>query len=357
VLYLVLDGHIGIAGFPASIPACALARDAVLRTLDAHAFTTYVNATSNYGVTLLSIPSILNQELLTTPDQFTSSHTSGGATIVSPNRLFEEYSARGYNIVVYQHRSIDYAAKSSDVDRTLDYSSEISGLEYIPNWSRRVLWLIGDYQGSAPLLSTARAFLPFRAGFRRTGPLAVRSVWPSPLARDIARTTKKSLFFVHLLIPHEPYVYKADGSVRDISEWTSDTPVPPLEATAYEARFGAYCEQVTALSAQLNTFLEALRSSGELDHMSVVIHGDHGSRIYRKGGDNHSRMLSQFSALLAIRQAGAHTPVMNPETGSVMNFLARDFRGQTLQDPRANSLFWVDESGVPFEIPIQQLWR
>jgi hypothetical protein len=358
VLYLVLDSQIGIAGFPSGNPACLRARTAVQATLDGYAFTTYPYAASNYGVTLLSIPSILNQQMLTTPDQFTRSLTPGGATIVSPNRLFSNFAARDYQVRVYQHRSIDFAAGSPDVYSSKEYSSEIAGLENVPGWGRRVLWLIGDYQGSSPLLSKVRAFLPFRAGFHRTGPLAIRSLWPSELVSDIDETDRRSLFFVHLLAPHEPYVYRADGSVRNPPEWTSDTPVPPLDFAAYQARYAAYCEQVEALSRQLKEFLGQLKAMGQLDTMTVVIHGDHGSRIYLQGGDPRQNLANQFSTLLAIRHPGARASSMDSSRFSVMTLLARDFyHGNPGSIPRAESLYWLDSNGMPRQTPVQQLWR
>jgi hypothetical protein len=357
VLYLILDGQIGVSGFPASIPACARARATLQRTLDTHAFTTYPNATSNYGVTLLSIPSILNQELLTEPEQFTRNRTPGGAIVVSPNRLFEEFASRGYQVAVYQHRSINFAAGSPHVQRRVEYSSEISGLEYVPGWSRRVLWLIGDYQGSERLLSIARGFLPFRVGYRRTGALAVRSIWPSRVASDILHAKERTLFFVHLITPHEPYVYRADGSVREFSEWTPDTPVPPLGRSAYETRYSAYCEQVMALSGQLDVFLQQLYTGGALDTMTVVIHSDHGSRIYLKDGDERINLLNQFSALLAIRQPSALLPAVNDERASVMSLLSRDFRGKPVHTPKTDLVFWADRDGVLQPTPVQHLWR
>ena len=356
VLYLILDGHTGIAGFPTGIPACIAARESVLRTLNSHAFTTYTHATSNYSNTLLSIPSILNQQLLDAPDQFTNQHTAGGATIVSPNRLFAGFASRGYQVNVYQHRSIDYVTASPDVHRRVEYSSEIDGLEQVPGWSRRVLWLIGDYQGSGLLLSKVRALLPFRSGFRRTGPLAVRSIWPGPLASDIIGAQSKSLFFVHLLAPHEPYVYRADGTVRDPEQWAPDTPTPPLPAHLYQQRFSAYCEQVQAFSHQLDSFLNTLATAGVLDSITVVIHGDHGSRIRLDHGDFEDNLRNEFSALLAMRTPGARQPVTRDESASVLSLLARNFRGASDVPPAAD-VFWLDTAGVPHRTPLKEVWR
>ena len=375
-LYMVLDEQIGIAGFPDSIGACISARQAWLAALNEHSFTVYPNAFSNYAVTLESIPSILNRRLLDSADEFSSRRTAGGAVIISPNRLFSDYRGKGYRVAVYQHQSIDYVAGDSKSDREVDYADVVNGLESVPGWKRRFLWLIGNYQGSDPLVSEARAFLPFRLGYRKTGPLAVRSAWPSRLAADMAAATRPTLFFVHLMIPHEPYVYRRDGSVRDDIDWTDDQPSAPLAATVYRDRYQRYCEQSEYVSAELNAFLDELARSGQLDQMTVVIHGDHGSRIRRQfeGSRTASRrppdaddyveappagdLLDRFSTLLCIRKPRATMPNVVEAKHSVLSFLASDFYGdkQGLDD-RLNAVYLFRQNGTAKEIPLLTYWR
>jgi hypothetical protein len=272
--------------------------------------------------------------------------------VVQPNRLFERFAKNGFDVAVYQHRSIDYAAGSPDVTRRVDYSSEISGLEFVPGWRQRVLWLIGDYQGSSPWLLKARAFLPFRAGFRRTGPLAVRTVWPERLARDIVEAERRTLFFVHLLSPHEPYAYRADGTVLPFTKWGSEGPMGALSHARYAQRYASYCQQVQAMAGQMRWFLGQL----DLDRMRVVIHGDHGSRIELAGASEQVNSRNHCSALLAIREPGARAALHNQEASSVMDLLARDF----YRDPplaRADSYFWADPQWKLHEGSVTQLWK
>jgi len=323
--------------------------------LDNYQFTVFPNAASNYGNTLLSVPSILNAKLPSPPDEFTRLKTPGGATVVGPNRLFEEFAAKHYAITVYQHRSIDYAAGSRRVTTRHDYSSEITGVEHVPGWLERVLWLAGDYQGSSFLLSRFRAFLPFRLAFRRTGPLAVQRFWPEGLLTEIEHTRQPTLFFVHLLVPHEPLLYRADGTVKPVQEWTPDTPVPPLPQELYELRFSRYCEQVTALSRQLREFLRRL-SPDRLGTMTMIVHGDHGSRIYSEDASDQMNYRNQFSTLFAIRQPGSQTARHDMETATVMSLFARHVYG--IPAPKdADLLYGIAPSGLPFSLSVNQLWR
>ncbi len=359
LIYIVLDGEIGIDGFPTGIESCSRARNAMHATLRAHDFTVYPGAFSNYTNTLVSIPSILNRRLPSSEQEFSSQRTREGAVVIAPNQLFQDYRDKGYEIVVYQHRSIDYAAGVPDVDRVVEYTDLLSGLEYVPGWRSRFWWIVGDYQGSDPLLSMARAFLPFRLRYRKTGPLAVRSIWPGPLAEDIAHSTEKTLFFVHLLIPHEPYVYRADGSVREVSEWADDHPIPPVDRTTYQSRYELYCDQVESLARQLTTFLEDLRSEASLDAATIVIHGDHSSRLRLRREDaapdeqsEQQDRRDQFSALLAIKKPGAQASRDVPGSRSVLSYLLMDFYGESAGGPPgADHVYRFDDGGFPIEAP------
>jgi hypothetical protein len=380
VLYIVLDEHLGINGFPLDCEACRKAQQVVLETFQRHLFTIYPNAFSNYDVTLDSVPSILNRQLLKSSGEFSSGRTPGGAVVIAPNRMFSDFGRQAYRIAVYQHRSIDYAAGDyaagiPHVDRARSYSDVLGGLQAVPGWPRRFLWLIGDYQGSDPLLSKARAFLPFRAGYRSTGPLAVRSVWPGTLAADINQARGKTLFFVHLLMPHEPYVYRADGTVRDFAEWHWVKPGDRLDAPAYTEQYQRYCWQVSVLSHQLDGLLSSLEHSGALASMTVVIHGDHGSRILRKqegaaplppdartddisGPPTTEDLVNRFSTLLAIRKPGAVAASVMPENRSVLSFLTADFyHDGGAAVPGANSVYLSDAQGTFREISMTKIWR
>jgi Sulfatase len=379
LLYIVFDEHLGIAGFPADFSACTSARQSVLGTLSRHRFTIYPNAFSNYASTLESIPSILNRTLLKTPDQFSSRQTPGGAVVVAPVSLFSWGRRQGYRIVVYQHRSIDYVWANAAIDRHVDYSGVLGGLEMIPGWRRRFLWLVGNYQGSDPARSAARAFLPWRSAYRNTGPLAVRSVWPGKLAADIVSAPRKTLFFAHLMIPHHPSLYRQDGSVRPYAEWIGDQPGQRLGPGAYREHYSRYCEQVEFLSRQVDGFLTQLERAGVLDSMTVIIHGDHGSRIrllppgwppdpptkephpdaYDLSGppDLHD-LLNRFSTLLAIRKPGAADSSIVPEKHSVLTFLSRDFYA-TGRPPvqGADAVYLFDSNHLAHEVPLNDYWR
>jgi Sulfatase len=379
LLYLILDEHLGLAGFPQECPACVNAQRTVLATLRRHGFTVYPNAYSNYSSTLDSIPSILNRELLTKPDEFSSGRTPGGAVIVAPVQLFRWAAERGYAVHVYQHRSIDYAAANPQVARYTDYSSVLGGLDEVPGWKRRFLWLVGSYQGSDPALSAVRAFLPFRLAYRYTGPLAVRSVWPGRLAEDIIGAPRKTLFFAHLMIPHDPDLYRSDGSVRPYADWIEDRPGQRLDQAAYEEHYERYCEQVEFLSHQVDGFLSSLERAGILSSMTVVIHGDHGSRIrllppgappdpitkephpdrYDLNGPPALQdLLDRFSTLLAIRKPGPAAPSIVTEKHSVLSFLMTDFyAGQAQPVSGADSVYLFDSNRFAHEIPITFYWR
>ncbi len=107
VLWLVLDEHLGLNGFP-DCAECAAAKRHLTATLDKYNFTVFPNAYSNYADTIDSIPSVVNQRLLARPQELIARAGTGQLRhyVFRRNRLFEEYRARGYRVEGYQHSSL-----------------------------------------------------------------------------------------------------------------------------------------------------------------------------------------------------------------------------------------------------------
>jgi len=47
----------------------------------------------------------------------------------------------------------------------------------------------------------------------RTGPISLRQLWPRTITQDILQARRPTLFFVHLLTPHSPYLLDSQGNV------------------------------------------------------------------------------------------------------------------------------------------------
>ncbi|MCM2258611.1 MAG: LTA synthase family protein [Vicinamibacteria bacterium] len=78
--------------------------------------------------------------------------------------------------------------------------------------------------------------------------------------------------FVHLLIPHGPYVLRSDCSVRP-------------DITSYHPTAGSPIDQARCATARMVAWLELLERLGRLDDALVVIHADHGAPFDWSSGD------------------------------------------------------------------------
>ncbi|GBD10942.1 Lipoteichoic acid synthase 1 [bacterium HR23] len=123
------------------------------------------------------------------------------------------------------------------------------------------------------------ALVPNGKPFRRVKGLTIQSVsfMGAPglfeeFVGDISRETARgTVFFVHVLLPHEPYVF--DGSCR----WHR----PPFD-DALLAQVEAYERQVQCVDTLLGRFVERLKQEGVYQSAVVVVTGDHGPRPLAK---------------------------------------------------------------------------
>lgn len=381
VVYLIFDEQIGLAGFPTDIPECREAKHAFEEVLARHNFRVYPGAFSNYRRSWNSIPSILNDRLAR--ENLEQMRPAGPKQTLVENALFESHAKAGYDLAIYYS---DYLKFSSPryryrIDESYD-SNDLSALLVAPcDWRirmRQILWR--HIQSDWLIGSLIEDALSLQAGdgMWSVGPLAVRRVWPARILEDIRRAPRPTMFFAHLLHPHHPYVYDRTGVVQPPATWMRIAVLDPKPRETYIRQCRAYAEQSMFLAHQLDWFLSAMRDAGVLDSATVIIHGDHGSRLrlLTTAGSSGSRavaggmnpgdgpaeaelrdLLSRYSTLLAIKPAGASRPETNGTKGSVLYHLRRFRRPGAAEEPGVNSVFLFDENGSKHEIPILKYWK
>jgi Sulfatase len=382
VLWLLLDEQIGLAGFP-SYPACDIARTKLTETLEKYNFTLYPYAYSNYAGTIDSVPSLLNGRLLRRPEELIEQTGEGNLRWYQAraNSAFDGFAGEGYHVIGYQHASLRMCDASFGAAECRDYRDQLGRLHQAPgDWKQRSAWLVGSYQASDPWLGRVRSFFPIRCQLRMTGPLGVEDLWPDRLASEILSAQRQTFFFVHLLTPHSPYLYKPDGSIRPLNQWSEDRADERLNPSAYEERYCRYCEQVQFLAAQLDGFLQRLEQAGALNRMIVLIHGDHGSRIRRilnprspeeepENQDAESLdyvtappmrdLLDRFSTLLAVRPPESRAPAISAEKHSLLTLVTRFLYQHDPSDgvERADRVYLFDREDRYQPIDILESWR
>lgn len=124
-----------------------------------------------------------------------------------------------------------------------------------------------------------------------------------------------TMFFAHLLIPHNPYSIDSNCKIRrPVVDWKlielptvlSDGRVNSDSSRA--ARYDDYVDQTQCALAKVGELIDALKSAGKFEGSTIIIHGDHGSRISRyrirtffKDQLSDQDYYDSFSTLFAVK--------------------------------------------------------
>lgn len=137
------------------------------------------------------------------------------------------------------------------------------------------------------------------------------------ISADLLAAPGGTAVFAHLLAPHNAYMFDPDCRLRtDLGTWShgfdptapgSSNLTPRTRATSYIR----YFKQVQCTHRRIAALLQAMDKAGILDRATVIIHGDHGSRISLIGPINKNArqmsnidLIDNYSTFLAIRMPG-----------------------------------------------------
>jgi hypothetical protein len=136
----------------------------------------------------------------------------------------------------------------------------------------------------------------------------------SKLKSDVIHSPRGRLFFAHLLLPHGPYIWNENCELRDNSDtWLSrrmdhEDLLSVSNHNYRETAYKYYFMQTVCTVNLLDDLFRALDENNQLEGSTIIIHGDHGSRITL--ADPVSPMadvltprdfIDSFSTLFAIR--------------------------------------------------------
>jgi hypothetical protein len=100
---------------------------------------------------------------------------------------------------------------------------------------------------------------------------------------DLLANPDGQVYFVHLLIPHNPFVYLHDCSIRYEDNPSLSYAMLPRETDVnpdiIEYRTTRYFEQAECALLTLREFFEQMKSKSMFDRSIILLHGDHGSQI------------------------------------------------------------------------------
>jgi hypothetical protein len=325
LVHILLDEHIGVEGIPTDIQHGLETKSLIKIFFEYHGFRLYGRAYSRYHQTRNSLSNMVNyvSKPLNKP--------TNTNLILHTNRYFDDMRRVGYNIHAIQ---IPYLKMCSPNENTTascytDDQTGIAALEQVDLSVKDKAILIYKIYGALSAINGAFEYLNghIRHIARRHG-----WAWPdwwsneqgmaplralttlSSLGAEVAQSRPGQMFFAHLLLPHFPYVFDATCRVRKPAEWEpafDEEPLPPNTIESRERRSLLYLEQVQCLYRKLAAIFEEWKTAGIFDRLKIIIHGDHGSRIYlnEPTAANRSKLLvsdyaDAFSTLLAVKAPG-----------------------------------------------------
>jgi hypothetical protein len=303
LIHIVLDEHVGLTAMPQEIPASATAAKRIETTYED--FALYSRAYSRFELTHNALASLMNTSSGADVSALLDVHEYGFT--LRKNEWFELLRKRGYAIKVYDTPWFDLCG---------GYDSENACYTYplhSPNPLQR------------STLSTSER-LRFLLGALNIGK---GHTLPSPLAAsetlahfqsDLAAAPRGVAYFVHLLLPHYDYVYKNDCLPGDPDFWQTQPGHDeiPSSKEARQVAYTLYMDQVICTDRLMRALFDQMKALGIYDEATIIVHGDHGSRI----GEHSARgpvealtdrdLLDYFATLMAFKAPGIQ-PGIRPE--------------------------------------------
>lgn len=280
VLYLILDEHAGLDSLAKQSQNGKQTADLLQKFYLASGFKIYADAYSHYSTTSNSIPNLLN---FTDKNQDNFYFSNLKIPILKQNKLFEIFARMGYQIRVYQPDFIDYTqAKNTNINSGYTYPSlSIKAIENSPlALSDKIVFLTKSLFMQSYLYKISSSICPGFWYQARVSSLVIPKVFKQ-LKTDIVAHPVGTMFFVHLLAPHNPFVYDANCNLRPVAAWdVTRGPFPFTNTVATRnQRYASYEGQIMCVQKQLQGLFDSMKTAGVYNQAIIIIHGDHGSRI------------------------------------------------------------------------------
>jgi hypothetical protein len=145
---------------------------------------------------------------------------------------------------------------------------------------------------------------------KKLAPIATDTVLKQ-LREDLKLMPKGHVFLVHLLMPHFSYLYDSQCKFRAFDS---------KGRVNRELKYQLYFDQMKCLhDMKLASLFQYLRELGLYDASSIIVLGDHGSRITDNRHVSDAKTedyLDLFSAFLAIKPGGYHPDFQLMEGGN-----------------------------------------
>lgn len=271
MVHVILDGQISINGLTGGIPNQQAAKDALAQTYSD--FEVFERGYSLFAQTKNSMASLMNGQFQLPGDDLIEER--GETHRLLRNAWFNKLKRDGYNIHVYQSTWFDMC---SDMDLIAScYTYPVHGINPIQRSSlsgRQRFVLL------AHKILADKGFALF--AFPQLTPLPATEAFQQ-FRKDLAGAKNGDAFIVHILLPHEGYLYGPDCTLLPPDKWGKLYIPGHRDAKWIKAlrakNYRHYLDQMACTNLRMKRLFQQLRRQGVYEETTIIIHGDHGSRI------------------------------------------------------------------------------
>jgi hypothetical protein len=367
VIHLVLDEHMGIEGLPPEIDGSQALRNELKAFYRDYGFEVSARAFSQYSKTRNSLAAMLNAR--PPADERLPGGKEQRDSDLRDNLWFRLLADRGYRIRAYYFDYVDFCPQENKaISSCFVYSgNSIGGLleADLPTLSAAKV-ISGSYLQTLTSFSVLGRHWLKEMGWQDVLPkwLMTRSYLGVPpslaalsrIRRDLGRSPGGKAVFAHLLVPHHTYHYDRDCRLKaNTDDWFHA--VSRVDARkelsvinspeSRRRRYESYFDQLGCLYRALREFLEEAEAAGLLQDATIILHGDHGSRISLHSPNRESAarlsdadLIDNYSVLFAVRRPGSK-PAYDLNLRSIQALFAETFLGRPF--PSENSEVVLDD--------------
>lgn len=362
IVHLMLDAYMGIEGMQVEGTNFGNLHAEQAAFFERHGFTVYPQAYSQHVKTVNSLPHIFSYGKA--PLATTSREVQ--YAVAPPIGYFADLDRRGYAISAAAPSFVDFCVNPPMTFCT-NYNrsglGDLGDLDFGPVTRARIIAQTAAQlsQVSGGLVESAGLTINWIFGTQGRRPSNETKLWPISAMRrlesftaDLATLEFGEARFVHVLLPHDPYLFRPDCSVKPYREWLDEKGPRPIAA-----REMAYADQVGCLQNKLEAVMAALEKTSAGQSAIVVIHGDHGARTIDanpyKGGPKLSarEMAMAHSTMFAVRlpDRRAETRLGRHSLSSLMaGFERGDFKSVETPAEMPARYYLMDAHWIPTEL-------
>ncbi len=278
-IHIVLDEHVGLEGIPQTIDSEHELYNSLKDKYIRQGFQVYGSAYSRYMSSINSFASFLNfSPIENNIDDYIKKNKNNSFDLLK-NSLFSTLSERGYQINVIQNSYLNFCDNKYRIASCQTYQQFVSlpvnqnatwrdEIQLILGHITRELYLNSEYQ--ALVNSTfgkliGLSILDLSKKITSSDALAGYQAFDNVL-NVLNKAENGKAYFVHLFLPHRAYLLNSSG------EFIGYT---PNQDNVYQK----YLDQLRLTQKLIDNLLQDLNLNIHGREATIVIQGDHGSRI------------------------------------------------------------------------------